>query len=94
MALPECTQKPIALGGGVENAEVRFLDGEPRGVYYEHPCIGGALAPSYIPIAYVPSQPRNDWRIERLDPLTLSPSLLCRACGHHGFIRDGKWVPA
>lgn len=26
--------------------------------------------------------------------LTISPSLLCRTCGHHGFIRDGKWVPA
>lgn len=27
------------------------------------------------------------------DPLTISPSLLCR-CGDHGFIRDGKWVAA
>lgn len=26
--------------------------------------------------------------------LTLSPSLLCRTCGDHGFIRDGRWVPA
>jgi hypothetical protein len=26
--------------------------------------------------------------------LTISPSVLCRACGHHGFIRDGRWVPA
>ncbi len=26
--------------------------------------------------------------------LTISPSLLCRTCGNHGFIRDGKWVPA
>ena len=26
--------------------------------------------------------------------LTLSPSLLCRTCGNHGFIRDGKWVTA
>jgi len=24
--------------------------------------------------------------------LTVSPSLLCRTCGHHGFIRDGRWV--
>ena len=28
------------------------------------------------------------------EPLTLSPSLLCRACGDHGFIREGKWVRA
>ena len=27
------------------------------------------------------------------DPLTISPSLLCR-CGDHGFIREGRWIPA
>jgi hypothetical protein len=26
--------------------------------------------------------------------LTISPSLLCRTCGNHGFIRDGKRVTA
>jgi hypothetical protein len=26
--------------------------------------------------------------------LTLSPSVLCRRCGHHGWIRDGRWVDA
>lgn len=34
------------------------------------------------------------WTVEQLDPLTISPSVLCRACGNHGFIRDGRWVPA
>ena len=34
------------------------------------------------------------WKVEQDDPLTLSPSILCRACGDHGFIRDGKWVRA
>jgi hypothetical protein len=33
------------------------------------------------------------WTVESADPLTLSPSLLCH-CGDHGFIRDGRWVPA
>lgn len=28
------------------------------------------------------------------DPLTVAPSLLCRRCGRHGFIRDGQWCPA
>ena len=31
---------------------------------------------------------------EPIESLTLSPSILCRACGNHGWIRDGKWVPA
>lgn len=41
-------------------------------------------------------QPDNApvWTVEKESPLTLSPSILCRTCGHHGFIRDGKWVPA
>lgn len=33
------------------------------------------------------------WQVESWEPLTLSPSLLC-ACGDHGFIRAGRWVPA
>lgn len=38
--------------------------------------------------------PITTWTVEQLDPLTISPSVLCRTCGNHGFIRDGRWVPA
>ena len=34
------------------------------------------------------------WHVVKWDPLTLEPSVLCRACGDHGFIREGRWVPA
>jgi len=34
------------------------------------------------------------WQVQSMEPLTLSPSLLCRVCGDHGFIREGKWVRA
>lgn len=34
------------------------------------------------------------WKVESDNPLTLSPSILCRACGDHGFIRNGKWERA
>ena len=27
------------------------------------------------------------------DPLTLTPSLLCRTCGAHGNVTNGKWEP-
>ncbi len=37
---------------------------------------------------------RAVWTVEQWEPLTLSPSLLCSACGHHGFITEGRWVPA
>ena len=33
------------------------------------------------------------WTLVAYDPLTVAPSFLCD-CGDHGFIRDGKWVPA
>lgn len=26
------------------------------------------------------------------DPLTVTPSVLCRDCGLHGYIRQGRWV--
>lgn len=34
------------------------------------------------------------WRVRSFEPLTIEPSVLCRTCGHHGFIRDGRWEPA
>ena len=34
------------------------------------------------------------WTVEGDGPLTLSPSIQCPQCGHHGWIREGKWVPA
>lgn len=33
------------------------------------------------------------WRVESWTPLTLTPSVACK-CGDHGFIREGRWVPA
>jgi hypothetical protein len=39
-------------------------------------------------------RPGAFWALESMDLLTISPSVLCRACGNHGFIRNGQWVPA
>lgn len=36
---------------------------------------------------------RAKWQVVQMEPLTLSPSLACH-CGDHGFIREGRWVPA
>ena len=36
------------------------------------------------------------WKLESLDPLTLSPSVhhneALGGCGWHGYLREGKWV--
>lgn len=34
------------------------------------------------------------WDVVQREPLTLTPSILCRACGSHGHITAGLWVPA
>jgi len=36
--------------------------------------------------------PDASWELVSDNPVTLSPSLACRVCGDHGFIREGKWV--
>lgn len=36
----------------------------------------------------------DGWTVVTEDPLTLIPSVICNACGIHGFIHSGQWVPA
>lgn len=45
-------------------------------------------------LAISEESPHPQWTVESWEPLTLSPSLGCRACGDHGFIRSGRWVRA
>jgi hypothetical protein len=52
------------------------------GIYFDTPEARAKLADG-----------RNYWQVQSLDPLTVSPSVLCY-CGDHGFIREGRWVPA
>jgi len=37
---------------------------------------------------------RPMWDVVQEEPLTLHPSIECTVCGSHGFIREGRWVPA
>jgi len=54
------------------------------------PCYSGVTFHGPVQERIAPED--SMWTVESLDPLTLSPSLLCRACGDHGFIRAGRWV--
>jgi len=78
------------IGHGV-TLEPVYFDGSLEAVEYTHPDKEGKPC-----VGWVPLKPRNKlgWDLLNEEPLTLSPSLLCRRCGHHGFIRNGKWVPA
>jgi hypothetical protein len=54
-------------------------------------CEGGITFASQTQQRIQPGRPT--WTVDSWEPMTFSPSLLCR-CGDHGFIRAGKWVPA
>ena len=42
---------------------------------------------------YIPLRGPSGWSLESMEPLTLTPSLLCMRseCGRHGFIEGGAW---
>lgn len=54
-------------------------------------CIGSITFEGAVQNRLEPDRPK--WRVESWRPLTVTPSLLCQ-CGDHGFITEGKWVPA
>jgi hypothetical protein len=82
------------IGHGVRIRHA-YVDGRAVGLDYEHPPSGRCDGrESYIPYAMKGLIAEKHWKLEHFAPTTLSPSLLCPVCGHHGFIREGKWVPA
>lgn len=90
--MAECHSDPREdLGEGVV-IERRYIDGQLDGIWYEHP---STVSASGRCSGYAPVKPawKDGWDVVSVKPLTLAPSLVCRACGHHGFIREGRWVP-
>lgn len=84
------------LGHGVSFQFTTNRDGQRNGVVYRHECSPPNEYGSWVAFRGMnPAGPAGrGWVVESEEPLTLSPSLLCMTCGHHGFIRDGKWIPA
>jgi len=86
----EFTATTVDFGYGV-TGELREWNGELHGLAYWHPRTDtGATCEGWVPTHAAD----YSWTIESREPLTLSPSLLCTRCGHHGFVRGGEWVPA
>jgi hypothetical protein len=88
--------EPIDIGHGVTIQFVRSPGAEAAGIEDTHPSAkDGTPCMNWIPFAgREHGCDLTGWKVESEEPLTLSPSLLCRICGHHGFIRNGQWVPA
>jgi hypothetical protein len=86
----------------VEKAGASVGHLRPDGSYCE-----GAITFDVGPMSQLRLQ-KALWQVQSWEPLTVSPSLLCRApvfdpdryriagseCGDHGFIRAGRWVRA
>lgn len=73
--------------------QTRLDDDTPIGFIETHPtpegigCHGQVVFD--IPEAADLKGPK--WQLLSLDPLHIEPSVLCRGCGHHGFVRGGRW---
>jgi hypothetical protein len=87
------------IGYGVQIAYRSWGDHDKGGLVDEHDrpdgkgrCYGGVQFD--LPGMRDDFSEDQIWQVESWEPLTISPSLLCRICGHHGWIREGRWVPA
>lgn len=73
--------------------------GETAGIQEWHQKADGKWCVGWIAFAGAAwansfKEPITTWNVVQREPLTLTPSILCRACQNHGFITDGRWVPA
>jgi hypothetical protein len=73
-------------------------DVERCGAIVQHKMPDGKWCSGYVrfdiaALAHLePGRPK--WTVHSMEPLTLSPSIECRACKDHGYIRNGRWERA
>jgi hypothetical protein len=94
------------LGDGHSFVWMIDADGEPFGLIEHHPAGPDASPGSLYCGGYIAwRRPADDSRIAVKHQLvaggrgeeavlTVAPSLQCRSCPSHGFITNGRWVPA
>lgn len=89
----ELPEDAIQIGGNSWYTKVVDKNGKWIAINELH-YIGDKLCGGWVPFdvesEYLYTS-GDRWTVVSYDPLELSPSLLC-GCGHHGFIRQGKWI--
>jgi hypothetical protein len=83
------TRGPWSDAGNGVKFRLRWDHGELEALEWRHICQGHPREDA-IPLAPYWS---TGWHMVSVDPLELSPSLLCTSCGAHGFFRGGRWEP-
>lgn len=89
----------LDLGGGHYARLYEFRGVGAAGFFHLHPAGGRNHVPEGEPCAGtvqfdIPvnaEQPGAKWTLHSVDPLDVEPSILCRRCGRHGFVRAGRW---
>lgn len=64
--------------------------GDDSGIWWYHSRPGGKGQCSGS-VGFQGRDSDGKWTVVQEDPLTLSPSLNCTACGRHGYIENGRW---
>lgn len=90
----------IDIGGGHRIVYAHYQD-EVAGIQDWHRKADGNWCCGWVPFRGTPwsrgfeSNPSYQaWDVVQREPLTITPSMLCRACKDHGFITNGQWVKA
>jgi hypothetical protein len=84
--------KPLDLGGGHRFEFTENQAGELAGGIHYHPRPDGSgECGGFVMFRGKGRDGEPEWDVISMDPLTLDPSLLCRSCGSHGHIINGKW---
>lgn len=100
MTLERITER-THIGKDAAYSKIYDHNGQWVGIYEWHRCAanetpglyGDGLTPGWIQFD-LDDAPPPAWGVESWEPLTLNGSLLCRACGRHGWIREDRWVTA
>ena len=74
------------------------MDDDGCHVWWFHDCMtylgpgdGTTLTPHRAK-TYLPVNKDTGWHVTQVEPLTVTPSILCGRCQTHGFITNGAWV--
>lgn len=83
------------LGNGVQFSKYIDNDDQWIGILEWHKCHSEEITAGSVLFDNAPEKFRGPrWTLVQEEPLTINPSILCRTCGLHGFIQNGRWVPA